>query len=52
MNWRVASWRTTLPLGSPVTETAPGVPSSCAQKAAARLPHTMVWAGFICLFCL
>ena len=52
MNWRVASWRTTLPLGSRVTETVSGVPSSCAQKAAARLPHTMVWTGFTCCSCL
>lgn len=42
MNLRVASWRTTLPLGRRRAETVPGLPMSFAQKAAARPGHTSV----------
>ena len=40
MNSRVALWRTTLPLGRRKDVTVPGLPSNCAQKAAARRTQT------------
>ena len=43
MNSRVALWRAILPLGRRKDVTGPELPSSCAQKAAAR--RTQIYEG-------
>ncbi len=45
MNSSVALWRTILPLGRRADMTAPGLQSSCAQKAQARRTQTVKGAS-------
>lgn len=51
MNSRVAVWYTALPLERRRDVTLPGVPSSCAQKAAARRSQTVGGAA-VCFWLL